>query len=322
MRSFLLLICMTSFLGSNSALAEEQYTVDHSWGKSLANYPLGQTMAVAVDSHNHIFVFHRASRTAETKRPTVFVPENTVLMVDGTTGEILKEWGANTFVMPHGLSVDSHDNVWVTDVEAHTVQKFSHDGSHIMTLGTHMKSGDDPSHFNKPAGIAFSASGDIFIADGYINTRVAKFSADGEYIMAWGKPGKGAGEFDLVHAISVSSDNLVYVADRTNSRLQVFDTKGQFIKIIPKELVGRPYGVAVNKDGRVFAVDGGFGADDARARVVELDKGGDVKTTFDTNHDHRKSVRGHGIAVGADSAIYVADLSANRVVKVITRLDK
>lgn len=317
MRIFLLLTLMISISGFNTANAKDEYKIDHKWGKALAGYGLGQTTGVGVDSHNHVFVFHRASRTGGPF--TSFIAENTVLMLDGTSGEILNEWGANSIRHSHGLAIDSDDNVWLTDVGGHVVHKFSHDGDQLLTLGTLDESGDDENHFNKPAGVSFSSNGDVFIADGYINTRVAKFTADGKYIKSWGKPGTGNGEFDLVHAISISSDDIVYVADRTNSRIQVFDTEGKFIKIIPQKEVGRPFGVAIAKKGNVFVIDGGIDPDDTEARFIALNKDGKAKAEFDTNFDQNDISLGHGIAIGNGGAIYVADVRASRVVKLVKR---
>lgn len=319
--SLRLIVIAAITCGFNMAHARDGYEIDHDWGKALASYGLGEGAGVGVDSHNHVFVFHRASRLGSSEPNKNLLAEDTVLMVDGTSGEIIKTWGANKFFMPHGMAVDADDNVWVTDVEGHTVQKFSHDGEHILTLGRQGVGGDDAHHFNRPAGIAFSKNGDVFIADGYINTRVAKFTSEGKYLMSWGKPGKGAGEFSLVHSVAVSSDDIVYVADRRNRRLQVFDTNGVFIKIIPTEVVGRAISVAIDKQGQVLVIGAGDQPKNLGAIIMVLQQDGTVKTEFDTNHDQRDRVRGHGIAVGADGAIYVADLLANRIVKVIKRND-
>ena len=319
MRAFLLIVAAVCCFGSGTAGAEDGYVIDHKWSKSLTSYGIGEAAGVGVDSHNHVFVFHRGARAGNSEPNSSLLNENTVLMLDGTSGEILNKWGANRFFMPHGMAIDAEDNVWVTDVEGHTVQKFSHDGEHLLTLGTEGVGGDDANHFNRPAGIGFSKSGDVFIADGYINTRVAKFTAQGDYLMSWGKPGKGAGEFSLVHSVSVTLDDIVYVADRRNRRLQVFDTNGNFIKIIPTEQVGRAISVAVDKEGQVFVTSAGDNPKNRGAIVIALDKEGAVKAEFDTNFDKSERVRGHGIAVGDDGAIYVADLMANRVVKVVKR---
>ena len=316
-----LIILTTILLGTVApAQAKDKYAIDHAWAKDVTAYGLGQTTGVGVDSHNHLFVFHRASLGGDPS--TTFIAEDTVLMLDGDSGEILKTWGANLFLKPHGLSIDADDNVWLTDVVAHTVQKFSHDGEHLMTLGTHGEPGDDATHFNRPADISFATNGDIFIADGYVNTRVAKYSSDGSYLMSWGKPGEGEGEFNLVHGIAVSSDGTVYVADRTNSRLQIFDTSGTFKKIIKREQVGRPFAIAIDETGKILIIDGGDPPEYGHAQIVELDGKGKAKVRFDTNHDQQAKTLGHDIAVGADGALYVADVYAKRVQKIVKSAGK
>src|SRR6266568_1707412 len=202
--------------------ANEPYRVVHGWPQLPPDFVLGQVSGVGADSHGHVFVFHRAGNSwAADKSQLISSP--TVLCFDGATGKLLRSWGADRFVAPHGLRVDSHDNVWVTDTALHQVFKFSHDGELLLTLGTERSAGVDATHFNRPTDIAFAADGSIFVSDGYGNSRIAKFSAQGQFLLDWGHKGAGPGEFDTTHSVVVDSHGQVYVADRGNSRIQVFD---------------------------------------------------------------------------------------------------
>ena len=118
--------------------------------------------------------------------PSAFISGKTILEIDNQTGKLVNSWGDHFFVMPHGLTVDAQDNVWVTDVELHQVFKFSHEGRLLMTLGEAWVGGNDAAHFNRPTGIAVALDGSFFVSDGYGNSRVVKFSPDGKYSVRMG----------------------------------------------------------------------------------------------------------------------------------------
>ncbi len=306
----ILLVCLHVSITAGTELA-----IDTNWNTTLQQYGLGQATGVAVDSHNHVFIFHRADRVWEDEMPIHPIAKNTIIMVDVNTGEKLAEWGNQLFIMPHGLSIDNEDNVWVTDVAGHTVQKFSHDGDLLMTLGNPGQSGSDAKHFNMPADIDFDSEGAIYIADGYINTRVMKFSAKGEYLNQWGEPGSEDGQLSLPHGISVDNNGRVFVADRANSRMQVFTTDGVLLKVINKEVVGRPYGIANDSEGSVWIIDGGDQPDETRANIIQLNERYDPILNMNTNHDNHATILGHDIAVSNDGHVFVVDAWANRVIK-------
>ncbi len=207
------------------------YQVVHGWPVLPENSILDEVSAVAVDSESNIFVLQRGGR----KWPDNDILDKTVIEVptifvfDGRTGALIKKWGEKLFALPHSLTIDGKDNIWVADVALHQVFKFSHDGKLLFTLGERGVSGDDTSHFNRPSDVAIAPDGSFYVSDGYGNSRILKFSAEGKVLFQWGKKGKAAGEFDLPHGIALDTKGNVYVADRQNKRIQVFDNQGKYI---------------------------------------------------------------------------------------------
>jgi sugar lactone lactonase YvrE len=165
------------------------------------------------------------------------------------------------FNYPHGLFVDRDDNVWVSDGRAkngkgHTVMKFSPDGKLLMTLGKPGVAGDGPDTFNAPSDILIAPNGDIFVADGHggdTNARIVKLSKNGKFIKAWGKKGSAAGEFDAPHGLAMDSAGRLFVADRSNSRIQIFDQDGKFLA--EWRQFGRPSGVFIDKHDTIYVAD-------------------------------------------------------------------
>ena len=296
------------------------YRVVHGWPILPDGHMLGQATGVGVDSRNHVFVFHRAGREWTDSFPSDPIPAATVAVFDGVTGQQVAAWGANQFIMPHGLTIDSRDNVWLTDVGRHQVYKFSSDGRLIFALGEAGVPGDDRSHFNLPTDVAVLPDGNFYVSDGYENTRVVKYSANGEYLFQWGTKGSGPGQFDLPHGIGVDEAGRVYVADRTNARVQVFDGAGKFLAEWKSPDLGRPYAVALGSQAKAFVVDGGDQppAPPDRSRAFRLGLDGRIEATFGRfgNYDGQ-FVLGHDIAVGADDAVYVVDAWGNRVQKFV-----
>ena len=171
-------------------------------------------------------------------------------------GNFLSSWGDGLFEFPHAITVDPEDNVWVVDRNRGQIMKFTPEGDPLMTIGARghrSDTGIDPTDFsssgylkvaqgggpfNLPAGVDIAPSGDIFIADGYGNCQVHRFSAEGEHLLSWGEPGSGPGQFMLPHGVRVDSRGNVLVADRENDRVQVFSQSGEFIAVWPSQLIG------------------------------------------------------------------------------------
>src|SRR2546430_3792513 len=183
------------------------------------------------------------------------------------SGKVVTTFGAKMFVRPHGITVDNDGNVWVTDGvgiapkdgkpgKGHTVMKFSPEGKVLMTLGTPGVTGTDGSHFNAPSDVLIAPNGDIFVADGHgekTNARIVKFSKDGKFIKARGKAGKGQGEFDVPHALAMDSSGRLFVGDRSNDRIQIFDQDG---KILAEwRQFGRPSGLYIDHNDILYVAD-------------------------------------------------------------------
>jgi peptidylamidoglycolate lyase len=300
----------------------EPYSVVHGWPQLPPGFVLGQVSGVAIDSHNHVFVFHRAENSWATDK-SHFIASPAVLCFDGASGKLLFSWGENRFLDPHGLRVDRNDNVWVTDRGLQQVLEFTHDGKPLLTIGTERTAGVDGTHFNLPTDIAFAANGDIYVSDGYGNNRVAKFSPDGKFLFDWGKKGDGPGEFNLPHSVAVDAEGLVYVADRSNSRIQIFDANGKFLKMWKSEELGRPWSLTVGPDNLLYVVDGGDlkPAPPDRGRVLKLDLSGKILAKWSRYGNYDGQIYwGHDLAVGKDGAVYVGDVyHGMRVQKFVPR---
>lgn len=175
----------------------------------------GESAGVAVNSKGHIYLFQRT-------KP--------MLTEYDEKGDFVQSLGEGLFAHPHGLRIDRDDNLWTTDDGNNLVLKLSPTGSVLLVLGRINTAAEAEWLFNKPADVAFANNGDIYVADGYGNSRVVKFDRDGNYIKAWGKYGTAPGEFNLPHTVAVDQEGRVYVGDRENQRIQIFDGDGNFLK--------------------------------------------------------------------------------------------
>jgi peptidylamidoglycolate lyase len=311
-------LCVVAAACAGSASQTDRpasYQVVHGWPQLPEGRILGQATGVDVSSRGEVFVFHRAGRTWSDDTALTLISEPTIEVFDGASGRYLRSWGANLFVMPHGLTIDHQDNVWVTDVLLHQVFKFSPGGELLLTVGEARVPGADRAHFNLPTDVAVLPDGSFYVSDGYGNARVVKFGATGEYQFEWGRRGTGPGEFDLPHAIDVDDAGRVYVADRSNARVQVFDGAGRYLAQWRSAELGRPYSVAVSGD-RAFVVDGGDqperGPDRSGAAEVDLD--GRVLQRFGRFGNYDGQFRlAHDVAVGRDGSIFVVDAWGQRV---------
>ena len=176
-------------------------------------------------------------------------------------GNLLTRFGAGMFVWPHGIDVDDQGNVWVADARGegnrgHQVIKFSPEGEVLMRLGTAGVAGRTEETFDQPNDVLVAPNGDIFVGDGHPangNNRIVKFSSDGAYITEWGETGSGPGQFHTPHALAMDSQGLLYVGDRSNRRIQVFDQDGEFIRDFYG--FGRASGLSIDSNDMLYIAD-------------------------------------------------------------------
>lgn len=247
---------------------------------------VGEASGVALNSKGHIFLFQRA-------KP--------MLAEYDESGTFLRSIGDGLFTHPHGLRVDSDDNLWTTDDGSHLVLKLSPAGHVLLVLGRKDLAAESDWLFNQPTDVAFGRNGEIYVSDGYGNSRVVKFDREGNFIKAWGKYGTGPGEFNLPHSIVVDSQGNIYVGDRENKRIEIFDADGNFLKEWTE--IGYPYGLFITPDQHVWMIDGGYD------RILELDQSGKILGALgEPGHAPGQFAWGHFLAVGKDGKIYVADV--------------
>ena len=195
----------------NIRFGEEPDTMPDGW-------KFGRVSAVATDSKGEVYVFHRGKKA------------DPIVVFDGK-GRYLRSWGRDQFGNPHGFRIDNDDHIWTVDNGHHTVKKWTRSGELLMTLGTKGISGESDKLFYRPTDIAFASNGDFYVSDGYGNSRVVKFSAQGKFLLTWGNKGPLPGEFNTPHSIAVDGAGNVYVSDRENNRIQIFDANGKFLRM-------------------------------------------------------------------------------------------
>jgi peptidylamidoglycolate lyase len=303
-----------------AATAATRYEEVKDWPSLPPGVSLGEAAGVAVDVKGHVLIFHRPGR-GFTPAATTRLTEPAVLEVEPRTGRLISSWGANTFIVPHGISVDGQNNVFLTDVALHQVFKFTHDGKLIFALGEPRVGAWDATHFNQPTDTAIRPDGTFYVSDGYVNSRVALFDRKGKWLREWGKKGSSEGEFSNPHGlVYLSGGGGVLVADRENSRLQLFDEAGRF----KRQWAGAK---DAQTTGRVFCVDadsGGFlyvgirraDYDTAHTGVLKLDRDWNIVASIGFGKPGDPVFNAvHDIAVGRDGSIYVAETRTKRVVK-------
>lgn len=220
--------------------------------------------------------------------------------------------------MPHSLTVDKEDNIWVTDVGLQQVLKFNHEGLLLMRIGEAGISGNDSCHFSRPADVAIASDGSVYVSDGYENSRVVKFSAGGHFLFSIGQRGNKPGQFHLPHSMELDSAGNLYVADRENSRIQVFGPGGNFLKEWKDDSFGKIYAIRFDKaGGKMVAADYSTnyvytkGSD-----IVFLELDGTITKRFGRSGDYDgPDCRYHDLAADRDGNIYVGDILGNRIQK-------
>ena len=276
--------------------ADATYRLVDNWAQLPDGTKWALMTAVDIDSHGTVYVFQRG------------MPAQ--VMAFDAKGKLLRTWAyGGGFPSAHGLRVDRDDNVWVTDRGWHQVLKFSPEGKLLLALGRKGVIGDNNSTdaLNGPSDVAFGPNGEIFVSDGEsTNTRVVKFTADGKFIKFWGSKGSGPGQLDVPHAIVIDSKGRLYVADRSNKRIEIFDQEGGYLGVMTN--AGTPYGLFIAKGDILYACDGSQGKNDVT--VIDLN---DQKVLA-----HFGGLNGpHMLSVDAGGAIYVAETTGAAVKKFV-----
>jgi len=211
------------------------YRALDAWAQLPTGIELGQVSGVELDARGNVWVIHRA--------------DPPILQFDAS-GRFLKSVGTGMFVQAHSLHFDRDGNLWAVDGDGRDgkgnhVYKLDPSSGHVLlTL---------PEMFNRPADVVTSANGDVFVADGHVNSRVVKFSKDGRFLMSWGTKGSGRGELNTPHSIAIDSKGRVLVGDRGNNRIEVFDQNGRYLD--QWKQFGRPTGLFVAPDDTLYVAD-------------------------------------------------------------------
>ena len=282
-----------------------KYEALDGWEQLPEGVRLVECPGVAIDSKDHVYVF---TRNAEYP-----------VQVFDRDGSWLRSFGQGTFSeRAHGIFIGPDDSVYAADDGIHTITKLTSDGEVVMTLGTRdspsTKWGGEP--FNRPTHAAVCPNtGDIFVSDGYGNSRVHKYTPDGRLLVSWGEPGIDAGQFMRPHNIAVDKDDRVIVADREAHRVQIFDADGKFLTMWNN--IHRPDGMTIGPDGNIYIgeLNGMPGVDDAPGlghRVSILSPDGELLARLgdpEEGEEPGKFIAPHGIAVDSHGDIYVGEVA-------------
>ena len=272
---------------------------------TTAPWHWGEVAAVATTAEGNILVFHRGAHPIMefdvagnfirslgegmiSEGKVTRIPQD-VRSPDGSGYTVVYGPAGCHACGAHSIRVDPDGNVWLVDAGAHAVYKTDGQGHVLLQLGEKGVSGTDRAHFNLPTDVAFGPDGALYVSDGYGSARVVKFSSGGKYLLEWGKRGTGPGEFGLPHNLVVDAQGRVYVTDRDNQRIQVFDSDGKFLD--QWQDVGGVSTLFMSKDQGIWA-------------------GGILRNLDGTIADELPgNVGGHGTTVAVDGSVFVAQLS-------------
>src|SRR5690348_6182278 len=309
---------------------------------------LGEATGVAVNSKGHVFVFSRGNTTGP-----AYAAAAAQLLEFGPDGKFIREIGHHLYAwsFAHTVKVDKQDNIWVTDKGSDMVIKFNPEGRVMMVFGRKQEASDEGTEalkhakpplppvdgmFRQVTDVAWDAAGNAYISDGYVNSRVAKVDKDGNWVKSWGEPGTGPGQFSVPHSIAVDDAGNVYVADRGNRRIQVFDGDGKFLRQMTIDVPapadarpaigarpttttgtmspGAPWTVCITPGPKPVL----FTSDAFPGRIYKLSLDGKVLGMFGKAGKQPGQFGWvHEIACPSDSELYVAELLNWRVQKLI-----
>ena len=305
----------------------------------------GEMTGIAIDARRHFYAFSRTGT-----RSTVHGQASSQLFEFGPDGNFLREIGKDLygFAFAHTVRVDKDGNIWTSDEGTNMIVKFSPAGKVLMVLGRRAESVEEPppppargerprpawGTFNRPTDVAWDLAGNIFIADGYNNSRVVKVDKNGRWVKTWGEFGRDTGQFNILHSIANDAKGNIYVADRTNNRIQVFDPDGKILRIIKIEVPytkevnimagGGPPGpnsLSVNGAPWAICITPGptqylYSADAVPGRIYKLTLDGKVVGVLgDAGKEAKQFGWIHQIACPSENELYVAEILNWRVQK-------
>ncbi|PCJ24219.1 MAG: hypothetical protein COA96_10050 [SAR86 cluster bacterium] len=301
---------------------------------SFVNLPTGRSWgavsAIHYAGNNTIWIAERCGGNRGPGSCADRLDVDPIMLVD-TNGNILKSFGAGLFIWPHGIYVDAGDNLWVTDganstepLKGNQVHKFSPDGELLMSLGIAGVKGSGHYYFNAPNDVLVAPNGDIFVADGHntsTDNRIVKFNSEGEYLMEWGSVGAEAGEFRVPHSLAMDSQGRLFVADRVNSRLQIFDQLGNHLETWTQ--FGRPSDLYIDSNDILYSADSesGTGPDRnpgwQRGIYIGSAKDGFVTSFILDPNTNPEGTTSHaeGVTVDDDGNVYGAEVAERNVRK-------
>jgi len=309
----------------------------------------GEVPGVSVDSKGNIYVFTRSNSASG----PAYAPTAAQLLEFAPDGKFLREIGKGLYAwsFAHSVRIDKDDNIWAIDKGSDMIVKFNQAGRIMWVFGRRKESAESETKpwehvdpplaaqdglFRQPTDVAWDSNGNIYITDGYINSRVAKYDKNGDWVKSWGTKGTGPGQFNLPHAIAIDRNNNIYVGDRTNRRIQVFDTDGKFqrmfsIDIPPvpgthavngatptgdrlKAVIGQPNSLCIPPSGNVMFV----GESTFPGRIFKISLDGKVLGVIGKSGRNLKQFSGaHALACPSETEIYAAETSNWRVQKLI-----
>lgn len=298
------------------------YEADPEWPQRPANITWRYVTGVAVDNKDRVWTLNMTD------------PPVQVYALDGT---FLFSWGDGEFSAPHYIRIDPEGNVWAADYKRHIVRKFTEKGELLITLGTPDEAGNDPNHLSGPTDIAFAKNGDIFVTDGYGNNRVVHYDAKGNFIKTWGSLGVEPGQLSQPHSIAIDSKGRIYVGERNNCRIQIFDQDGNTVDIWRNII--NPWGIHITPQDEIiicgstparWTTRGNLGNPPHDQILMKFDTTGRVLEHWGFPlADPENLVPGtldwvHGLGVDKDGNLYlgdVADNSPHHRVQKFTRLE-
>jgi hypothetical protein len=292
------------------------YEVEPQWPQRPPAFVWGQMPGVAVSDRDEVYAFTRA-------KPPIQVYDR--------QGKLLRAWGEREIGNAHYVRLDHQGNVWVADIGHHVVMQFTPQGKLLKTLGTRGQPGEDATHLNKPTDMAVAPDGQVFVSDGYGNNRVVHFGADGRFIKAWGKAGAAPGQFDLPHSIVRDSRGRLYVADRSNARVQVFDASGKFLDQWRDLLI--PWGLTITKNDEIWACGSSCMRNDPNGGMLSCPPKDQVLMRFapsgkllqfwtlpkgaDGKEQPGEVNWLHAVAIDSHGDLYVGDIQGKRAQKLV-----